>query len=101
MTASVELQVISKILTSNEPAEVDALCEFDASYYSIFSAEIAFIFKHRDEYKKVPDLFTFQSRFPEFVVVTVNESLDFLKSELIKNKQRILFITAYLRSAQR
>ena len=95
MTASVELQVISKILTSNEPAEVDALCEFDASYYSIFSAEIAFIFKHKEEYQKVPDLFTFQARFPEFVVVTVNESLDFLKSELIKNKQRILLVQTF------
>lgn len=87
---SIELQVISKILTSDDENLVDTLCSFDSSYYSIFKPHIEFILNHRDKNDNIPDLFTFQAEFPEITIVEVNESLKYLTEELIKNKQLII-----------
>ena len=42
MTSSVELQVISKILTTDSSYEIDRLCSFDESYYSVFKKQIVY-----------------------------------------------------------
>lgn len=91
MTSSIELQVISKILTSDDDKEIDELCSFDQSYYSLFTEYIDFILKHRERYGNVPDVFTFQSQFPDLDLIPVNEPFTFLARELKKNKQTILF----------
>ena len=78
MTGSIELQMISKILTSTSESEIDALCDFDASYYSIFKKHIQFILKHREKYGDVPDLFTFQAEFPDVELVKVTEPIEYL-----------------------
>ena len=100
----IELQVISKILTSDNPFEVDELCEFDPSYYSVFRPYIDFILKHRDKYGKVPDPATFfdfvsksnnNSGTGQFELVEVNEPLDYLKHGLIENKKNIILIEAF------
>ena len=87
---SVELQVISKILTTDDESIIDALCEYDSSYYSIFRPQIEFILNHRDKNGNIPDKFTFISEFPDINLVEVNESLDYLIKELCKNKQLII-----------
>lgn len=87
---SIELQVISKILTSDDVNIVDELCQYDESYYSVFRPQIKFIFEHINKYNEVPDVFTFQSEFPDITLVKVSESLEYLTSELIKNKQLII-----------
>lgn len=95
MTTSIELQVISKLLVSENPAEIEALCEFDTSYYSVFRPHAEFIFNHRDQYGNVPDRFTFQAQFPEFVLVEVKESFEYLKREMLKNKKHIILIETF------
>lgn len=95
MNSSIELQVISKILTSDDIHTVDRLCEFDMSYYEVFQKEIGFIFKHKDDYGKVPDAFTFTVEFPEFTILPVNEPLEYLETEMTKNKQRILLVQTF------
>ena len=75
MVTSIELQVISKILTSESDVEIAALCEFDSSYYSVFKDHANFILNHRQEYGDVPDIFTFQSQFPDVTLVKVTEQL--------------------------
>lgn len=95
MITSIELQVISKILTSDNKDEVDELLTFDSSFYSVFKEHIEFILNHREEYGNVPDVFTFQSTFPDITLVPVNESLEFLKSELTRNKQHILLVSMF------
>lgn len=92
MIASIELQMICRILTSEDPEEVNILCGYDESYYEAFKAHIHFILEHRQKYGNVPDVFTFQAEFPQVVLVKVTESLAYLKSEIAKNKQRILLI---------
>ena len=97
MTA-VELQVISKLLDNRTPkAEIDALLEFDPSYYSVFRPQIEFIFQHREQYGNVPDMFTMRSRFNDFEPAEVNEPLDYLKNELRLNKEGILLVETFNR----
>lgn len=95
MINSIELQMISKILTSQDDQEVEKLCSYDKSYYSILNSQIQFILEHKEKTGKVPDVFTFQAKFEDFTVVQVNEPLSYLESEIKKNKQHKLFIQTY------
>lgn len=92
MITSIELQIISKILTSDSQDEIDRLCEFDSSYYSVFKEHIEFILKHRQQYGDPPDVFTFQSEFPDINLVTVKEPYTYLSREIKKNKQHIILL---------
>ena len=95
MITSIELQVISKILTSHDENEVSTLCSFDPSYYSVFRPHIEFILDHRTKYNNVPDVFTFQSTFDDVTLVQVKEPISYLISELRKNKQHILLVETF------
>lgn len=95
MINSIELQMISKILTSQDDQEVEKLCSYDKSYYSILNSQIQFILEHKEKTGKVPDVFTFQAKFEDFTIVQVNEPLSYLESEIKKNKQHKLFIQTY------
>lgn len=95
MISSIELQVISAILTSQDTALVDELLVYDSSYYSVFKPQIEFIFKHRAQYGEVPDVFTFQAEFPDITLVSVSESLQYLTDELRKNKQHIILVETF------
>lgn len=95
MVTSIELQVISKLLTSQDATEIDILCTFDETYYSVFKPHIQFIFEHKRRYNDVPDVFTFQTQFPEVTLVQVNEPIEYLKTEMKKNKQHILLLETF------
>lgn len=95
MNSSVELQVISKIILSDDVNEVETLCSYDESYYAVCKPHIEFILNHKEKYGKVPDEFTFVAEFPNIELVPVSESLQFLEDGLRKNKQRILFLETY------
>lgn len=95
MITSIELQVISKILTTEDESEIDTLLGFDTSYYSVFKPHIQFIFDHRQTYGSVPDIFTFQAEFPDITLVTVTEPLTYLTQEMRKNKEHIMLIETF------
>lgn len=95
MITSIELQVISKILTTESEAEITQLCTYDESYYSVFKPHIKFILDHRNQHGNIPDVFTFQSEFPDCILVKVAEKIPFLVQELNKNKQHILLIETF------
>ena len=95
MTSSVELQVISKIVTTPDTDVVEKLCYYDESYYSVFSDQIKFILDHRAKYGNVPDMFTFQAEFPDVTLVDVNETLEYLEQGLRKNKMHILLLETF------
>lgn len=84
MLASVELQVISKLLVDDNAEEVDKLLSFDANYYSIYTKQIQFIQDHYSKYGNVPDVFTFQAEFPDVELVRVDEPVEFLVTGLNK-----------------
>lgn len=95
MTASIELQVISFILTSNDTEAVNTLLEYDTSYYAVLDKQIAFIQKHFSDTGKVPDKATFQFQFPDFVIIQVNEPLTWLVNKLKANKRQIMLISTF------
>lgn len=95
MITSIELQLISRILTSDSIVEVDELCSYDESYYSVFRPHIHFILNHRDKYGDAPDVFTFQAEFPDVTLVQVNEPIEFLSEEIKKNKKHILMLETF------
>ena len=96
MNSSVELQVISKILTSEDEALVAELCSYDSSYYSVYTEQIQFILEHLNKYGNVPDVFTFMAEFPKTTVVDVTrESKEYLVEGILKNKQRIILVDVY------
>ena len=96
MNASIELQVISKILTSDDETLVNELCSYDSSYYAVFGPQISFIQDHLSNFGNVPDVFTFMGRFPEVELVDVNrESKEYLVQSLRKNKQRIILVDTF------
>lgn len=96
MNSSVELQVISKILTSQDDELVNELCAFDSSYYSVFRNQIKFILDHRDRFGNVPDAFTFMAEFPKITLVDVSrETKEYLVAGLKENKQRILLVDTF------
>lgn len=95
MITSIELQVISKILTSDSVDEVNQLLSFDSSYYSVFRPHIEFILEHRSQYNDVPDVFTFQSKFPDVTLVQVSEPIKYLTAEMKKNKQHIILLETF------
>ena len=95
MIASIELQVISKLLTTEEPSEIEILTSLDESYYSIFRPHIHFILTHYQKYNSIPDVFTFQAEYPDVVLVTVKESINYLIDEMKKNKQHIMLLDMF------
>lgn len=96
MIESVELQVISKILTSKDPDEVDQLLSYDETYYSIFRNHIRFILNHRDKYGTVPDIFTFLNEFDDIdTLVDVDEPIEYLNHQMKLNKQRIILVETF------
>lgn len=95
MVTVIELQVISKILTSDDEAVVDKLCSFDSSYYSSFKPQIEYILEYRNNYNAIPSIFSFGMEFPEVKLVEVNEPLQYLVDELEKNKRHIIFLDMF------
>lgn len=95
MITSIELQVISKVLTTEDEYLQTELLSFDSSYYSVFKPHIEFILNHKSKFNDVPDVFTFQAEFPDVTLVNCNESLEYLTSELKKNKQHIMLLETF------
>lgn len=95
MIEAVELQVISRILTTESKEERDLLCSFGSEYYSVYKEHIEFIFNHLDQYDDTPDVFTFQAQFPDINLVRVSESTEYLVDGLNKNRQHILLIETF------
>lgn len=95
MIGSIELQVISKILSTENEIELNTLLDFDESYYSVFKEHIEFIRDHRAKYGDVPDVFTFQAQFPDVTLIKVTEPLTYLSRELKKNKQQLLLLETF------
>lgn len=95
MITSIELQVISKILTTDNFEEADQLLSFDSSYYSLFRPQIEFIQEHVNKFGSVPDVFTFQSQFPDVELVQVSEPMSYLTAEIKRNKQHIILLETF------
>lgn len=93
LEGSIENQVISKVLLSDNEEERNELLQFDSSFYGIYNKEIEFIFDFYKEYHSVPGVNIFLSNFPDFTILpleSINVPIQYFKDQLMINKQNIL-----------
>lgn len=98
MIQAIEVQVISKILTSREtePEIVDVLMSYPPDlYFSSYLREIQFIHAHKDQYNVIPSEFTFLAQFPDFNIVSVIEPLEYLQSKLKEYRRYLLLLATF------
>lgn len=81
----VQLQMLNLILSSkNFRLILDNGLTVD--YFPNFRNEFNFIYNHFKTYNQVPDLETFVKVFPDFEVLQVDESVDYIVEELFRGK---------------
>ena len=90
----IQLQVLNKVLETKDSALI-SLNNIDTSYFSDYKEEFKFIKNHIDTYGNVPDIETFLSNFPNFELIKVNESSDYLIDELFKDKSKRLLANSF------
>ena len=95
MIQAVEVQVISKILTTEDDYVVDALLSYDDSYFSSYKAEIAYIREHKQRYNIIPSIFDFQIQFNDFSVVDVREPLEYLQERMSQYKKYLMLLDSF------
>ena len=78
-----QLQLINKVLSTKDMSLItdNALTK---EYFPQLSNEFNFIINHYKKYNVVPDLTTFLKSFPDFEVLQVDESTEYLVSELYR-----------------
>lgn len=79
----VELQIINKLLASKS---LDFLFKNNLTIdeFSRYKEELKFILNHYENYKVVPDKETFIKNFPDFEILTVEESDEYLRDTLLE-----------------
>ena len=77
-------QAINKIIQSNN-FDMVRKNGLDQTYFHGYEKQFNFINEHYNRYGKVPDLATFLEKFPEWVVIEVNETDDYLLDRLYED----------------
>ena len=75
----IQLQVLNHIINKKDS---DMLSKFDDRYYGNYKNEYKFILNHYNRYKNIPDISTMLDAFPDFSVVDVSESTEYLENRL-------------------
>ena len=74
-----QLQVLNLIL---DKKDIEFLSVLDSKQFSQYKTEFNFILNHYKQYQQIPDIQTFLKVFPDFDVVQVTESKDYLLKTL-------------------
>ena len=83
----IQLQFLNKILDSRDPSLI-LVNNLDESFFSDYKEEYKYIKEHLDKYNNIPDKATFINQFPDFDIIQVNESTNYLVDELFLDKQK-------------
>ena len=73
----VELQVLSKVL-NDKSVSILELNSITPDYFITYPDEYQFIMDHYQKYGNVPDKETFIHKFPDFSIVSVSETDEYL-----------------------
>ena len=90
----VQLQILNLILSSgNFGFVIDN--NLNADYFPNLRKEFNFIFNHYQKYGVVPDQATFLNSFPDFEIIQVRESEDYLLNELYRTKKETFLANTF------
>ena len=73
----IQLQFLNYILNIKDSSLI-VLNNLNESHFSDYKGEYGYVKRHLDKYGNIPDLETFLSSFPEFEVIKVNETPQYL-----------------------
>jgi len=77
----IQLQMLNYMLKNGKS---DLFSLYDEKYFPTYEKEYNFAKKHLAKYKKLPDIPTFLEKFPEFNVIDVAESEQYLQESLFE-----------------
>jgi len=80
-----QIQLINYLLSTKDYSIVIDN-NLNADYFPSLHSEFNFIASHYKEYNQVPDVATFVKTFPDFDIIEVGESKEYLLSQLYKEK---------------
>lgn len=95
----IQEQVLNKIIQEKD-ASIITLNNLTDTYFSDYKDEFWFIKNHLAKYSMIPDMETFLSAFPDFQVITVNEPVNYLLEELMKDKNKRFLAENYTKVRQ-
>ena len=95
----IQEQVLNKIIQEKD-ASIITLNNLTDTYFSDYKDEFWFIKSHLTKYSVIPDMETFLSAFPDFQVITVNEPVNYLLEELMKDKNKRFLAENYTKVRQ-
>ena len=81
----IQLQFINYLLASGDSSLV-TLNNLNKDFFSDYTEEYKYITEHLQQYGNVPGTITFLDKFPDFDIIEVNESADYLVDKLYKDK---------------
>ena len=84
----IQLQFINYLLASGDSSLV-TLNNLNKDFFSDYTEEYKYITEHLQQYGNVPGTITFLDKFPDFDIIEVNESADYLVDKLYKDKNTI------------
>lgn len=84
----VQLQFLNKLLDSRDIGLLLENSDLNEDFFSDYINEFKFIREHIDKYGCMPDKETFLCHFPDFDVLSVHDSIDYLINELYNDRNK-------------
>lgn len=86
----IQLQALNYIL-SNQDMSLVTVNNMSSEFFTDYRQEFDYILEHYTRYGNCPDIHSFVSKFPDFDVVSVNESSSYIVDELYQdyNKRKL------------
>ncbi len=89
-----QLQVINLVLSTKDYSFIIDN-NINSDYFTTLKPEFNFIDNHYQKYHQVPDIATFLHTFPDFEVITVTESTDYLLQGLYREKREAFLVSTF------
>lgn len=83
----IQLQCINRILNDKSDSFI-TVNNLNNSFFSDYTQEFNFIINHLNTYGNIPDKTSFLTKFPNFDIIEVKETDQYLISELYKDKNK-------------
>jgi replicative DNA helicase len=83
----IQLQFLNALLNSGDSSLL-LINNLSEDFFSDYVDEYKFIVNHLRQYGQIPDKITFLDKFPNFDIVEVNESRDYLIDALFEDRDK-------------